>query len=285
MVESTDTSGRTGCYGLRLVGLDGAERFLTPAEDGWPTLIVLRPAGRPEPGDRYELDDHHADLRLSDGASRAVVDRAAGTVSLTLSRDYADEELLHPLLSGSMSVFNLWNGRDAFHAGAFALGGGAWGVIGDRGQGKSSLLGYLATRGIPVLADDVLVEDRGDVLPGPAFVDLRPDAAHALGTGRDMGVLGSRPRYRLDVPVPPLRTPLAGWLTLAWSDDDRVEVRPVPVPQRLPLLYRNRSVLLTPATPAGFVAYAAKPFYELRRPKRWDALPDVEQALRSALGG
>jgi hypothetical protein len=177
---------------------------------------------------------------------------------------------------------NWWHGRDALHAGAFVLGGRAWAVIGAKGQGKSTTLSYLATHGVTVLSDDLLVAEGGDVLPGPAFIDLRPQAAAALGIGRDMGMLGARERYRFDVPVPPPRVPLAGWLLLEWGQ--RTELRPMPVADRLARLFSNRAVMLAPAAPAAFLHHAALPFFELRRPNTLDSLPTTLDLLRAELG-
>lgn len=275
MAPGTDEAPR-GCYGIQLTGLPDADRFLNTVPAGSPTLRVRRRLGVTQ-SDQFELSDQRASLPLSDGRSRAVLDRSTGNATLVLAEEYADEALLHPLLSGSCAIANWWAGRDAFHAGAFELAGRAWVVMGDKGQGKSTTLGYLACHGVSVISDDLVVAAQGQVLAGPAFVDLRPDAAAQLECGRDMGMLGARPRFRLDVPAPRPSVELAGWVSLAWSDEVRL-VR-LPIAERLRLLFTNRAVRLAAASPTAFTAFAALPFFELGRPRTWSALPAVGDLL------
>jgi hypothetical protein len=264
-----------GCYGLKIRGIDDAVRYLGAVAPDDPELTVSIEHD-PRPGSVFRLSDTGVEVPLSDGVSRAVMTRS-GHVRVELGRRYDHEALLHPLLSGCCAIFNWWNGRDALHAGAVVLNGAAWGILGARGQGKSTTLGYLSLHGASVLCDDVLVEVDGDALAGPGFVDLRPDAGAHLRAGRDLGVLGGRARHRLDLPPPPRRVPLAGWLSLKWGE--RAQLVPVPIERRLPLLLENRAVLLAPASPQKFLKYSVMPFYELERPRDWGVLPHVAELL------
>jgi ABC-type molybdenum transport system ATPase subunit/photorepair protein PhrA len=47
-----------------------------------------------------------------------------------------------------------WLGRESFHGGGFVAGDGVWGVLGEKGDGKSTLLASLALSGVPIVADD-----------------------------------------------------------------------------------------------------------------------------------
>ncbi len=269
-----------GVYGLQILGLPKASQYLVPQTADAPTLEVrVHAVNRKSPEPVLTRD--HAVLELSDGGSTAVLERGSGVVEVFVERPYADEALLHPLLSGSFVVTNWWHGRDAFHAGAFVSAEAAWVVLGDKSQGKSTTLGYLATRDVPVLSDDVVVVDHGAVLAGPAFIDLRPDAARALGVGRDLGRVGARQRSRLDTGSLAPSVPLAGWIELAWGEELRLD--PVPLADRLRVLFRNRAVLLDPARPADFVGHAARPFFRLQRPRCWKVLPDVAALLDRSL--
>lgn len=270
-----------GCYGLRLTGIDGAARYLNDVGADAPEIVVSR---RPAPWD--EVPDEvfvpgYARLRLSDRTGFAEVDQAAGTITLSVRHDYDDEAVLHPLLAGSAAALNHWLGRDSFHAGAVVLGGRAWIVVGDKGDGKSTTLAYLATRGLGVLADDLIVEDSGFALAGPGFIDLRPDASAAMDVGRDIGWLGARMRSRYDTPSVPARVPVAGWISLGWGE--QLELRRVPLPERLALLYENRTVRRVPVDPASYVRHAARPFLELVRPKDWAELPRIYDLLTAEL--
>ncbi len=271
-----------GCYGLGLAGLDGARHYMSPVEQDAPVLQVTQATGFLGPRPDEDLAGETALLHLSDGVGYAELNRARRSARLHVADAYADEALLHPMLSSSCAVTNRWLGRDSFHAGAFALGPLAWVVIGDRGMGKSTTLGYLATREVPVVTDDLVIVDAGYIYPGPAFVDLRPDAADGLGLGRDVGYLGSRRRARFDVaPIGASRIRLGGWIILGWGAS--VALTPVPLPDRIGLLYDNRVVRTAPVDPSSYLRHAALPFYRLTRPKDWSTLPEVYTVLKSEL--
>ncbi len=273
-----------GCYGLGLEGIDtaGSPMHDLPSEN--PRLVVaverlVDGSARPE----FVLDDERAVLWLSDGTGWSEVDHSPLHAALKVSRDYDVEALLHPMLSGTFAVVNRWLGRQVFHAGAVDFGGRAWVLMGDKGMGKSTLVADLSLRGFEVFADDLVVVDSGRIQSGPAFVDLRPDAARALGVGRDLGVLGSRPRSRLDVPLASHQSlPLGGWVTLTWGD--RVALNPVPLEQRLPVLLRNQAILLPPDNPRALLQFLAVPMFVLTRPRQWERQGDVASLLSSTLG-
>lgn len=271
------------CYGLRFVGIDGAAHYMYPATDE-PVVTVHQEPGFDGRRDAEELTGDAARLHLSDGTGLAVLDRAAGTVTLRVSRPYPDEALLHPMLSSTAAVFNRWLGRDSFHAGVFLNDERAWVVTGGKGDGKSTTLGYLAGHGVPVLADDLAVIERGRVYPGPGFIDLRTEAASAIdGPTRDLGQLGARARTRLDLPgsTSAGSYPLAGFIQLGWADE--LALVPVPVPERLALLFGNSAVQRAPLDPASYLRYAALPYYRLTRPRSLAQLPAVQSLLRSSL--
>src|SRR5207237_858464 len=160
-----------------------------------------------------------------------------------------------------------WYGRESLHGGGIAFAGAAWGVLGERHEGKSTLLAAAAARGLDVLADDVLVVEGEAAFAGPRTVDLRPDAAEALGLGEDLGVAGARPRWRLELePVAP-SLPLAGWVFAAWSEET-VLARLSPS-ETLVRLLRHRGLRLPPTDPAAFVQLSALPAWEFRRPRSW----------------
>ena len=275
--------GPFGCYGVQIVGIDGAEHAMIEMPTARATIVVTQHPRFDADREPEFLDEHTSRLHLSDGTGVADLDRAARTVNLRVREAYDDEALLHPMLSSAMAVSNRWLGRDSFHAGAFVLDDVAWVVIGDKGQGKSSLLGYLATVGVQVVADDLVIEESGRVFGGPAFVDLRPDAAKVLGVGRDVGVLGARPRVRLAVDTPQASYLLGGWIILRWGAE--LAVRRVPLAERLRMLYENRAVRRDPVDPRSYVRHGSLPFYELTRPKDWRVLPDTLNLLRATAAG
>jgi hypothetical protein len=271
------------CYGLRFVGIDGAARYLYPATDE-PVLTVKQELGFAGPRGEEELAEHTARLHLSDGTGVAELDRAGLTATLRVREAYPDEALLHPMLSSTAAVMSRWLGRDSFHAGVFVLDGTAWVLTGDKGDGKSTTLGYLARHGVPVLADDLAVESNGRIFTGPGFIDLRTEAAAVLGGGRDLGMLGARARTRLDLTgdaAPASSYPLGGWIQLGWGE--QLVLTPVPLAERLGLLFRNSAVQRPPVDPSSYLRHAARPFYRLTRPRGLDGLPAVLELLQARL--
>ena len=124
---------------------------------------------------------------------------------------------MHPHLAGAAAVLSHWCGRDSFHAGAFVVDGGVWGLLGDKGAGNSSTLVSLARAGVPIVSDDVLVLDKATAYAGPRSIDLRTDAAQTLRTGQPLGMIGDRARWRVPLgPVEP-ELPFRGWVTLRWG--------------------------------------------------------------------
>lgn len=192
-----------------------------------------------------------------------------------------DDQLVHPYLAPIAAVVGRWLGRNAFHAGAFATDAGAWALLGDSGSGKSSLIACLAARGLPTVADDLVVVEGGTVLRGPACVDLRADVARALDLGRPVGTAGGRERFRVDGPAAPAELPLRGFVLLGWDDTGPV-IRSLPPIGRLPRLAAGLALAMEPPDPGALLDLATLPFVELRRPRGLAALDEsVERLLES----
>lgn len=268
-----------GAYGLRLPGLES--RFLGAVAPAWPAMsvsrrVVAEVAGAPSVDvreDRVVMGGQRVDV---------VVERTAGGLAAELrsTKHLTDDEVVHPSLAPAASAAAWWAGGIALHAGGFVHDGGAWAVVGGREAGKSSLMAALALEGVPVLADDALVvTPGGHACAGPRCVDLRPDAAAALGPpAAVMARDGSRQRLTLG-PVEP-ETPLRGWLTLDWGGTTAVET--LPAAARYGTLMRRRLWGFRPRDPRLVLELTALPALRLVRPRRWDATPDAIQALLAA---
>jgi hypothetical protein len=269
-----------GAYGLRVAGLDHAGGLLQRVPPEWPELVVRTRAGRRGwEGDAVE--DERAFLELHDGGGAEIV--RAGLRAVVFHPEGTEPAgLVHPYLAPIAAVVNRWLGRESFHAGAFVAGGGAWGVLGDRGDGKSSLLAGLALEGAGVVADDVVVVESDVAFAGPRTLDLRADAAAELGAGEPLGRLGTRDRWRVALDAVPVRMPLRGWVVLEW--DDELSLEALPASERLLALGRQRAVRLPPTDPGGLLRLAALPGYVLRRPRDWGALAPAADLLLRRLG-
>ena len=151
-----------------------------------------------------------------------------------------DRDLVYPYLAPAAAVAARWMGRDSFHAGAVVVGGGAWAILGDNENGKSTTLAWLALHGHPVLTDDLLVVDGEAALAGPRCIDLREETSERLGVGEPLGVVGQRERWRLALGVVPAQVLLRGFVTLAWHS--QLALESVRGPERLLTLLPARTV-------------------------------------------
>lgn len=218
------------------------------------------------------ISDEHAYSTVA-GGGHVSVDRHKRRTTLTLPVIPEPSILVHPLVSFTAVVVARWRRMQAFHAGAFVVDGEAWGVLGDRGAGKSSLLAALNRIGYPVLADDVVVVDQARCLAGPRAVDLRPEAARQFPEAQPRGVVGARERWRVSLgPVPPY-TPLRGWLSLQWGD---AAARVLPPQQRIQALSENLAVRLPPPDPSAFLKLAGLPVIQISRAR------DLSRVVESA---
>jgi hypothetical protein len=268
-----------GAYGLRLSGLEVVDHCLVAADPAWPAFRILVEPG-PDAAGVEHVDEASARIRLRTGGW-IEIDRGAGCARFSVPRALSSEEIVHPYLAPVAAVTAQWYGRESLHGGGIALAGAAWGVLGERHEGKSTLLAAAAARGLDVVADDVLVVEGDIAFAGPRTVDLRRYAAEALGLGDDIGVAGARPRWRLALrPVEP-SLPLAGWVFAAWGDE--IELARLAPSETLVRLLRHRGLRLPPADPAAFVQLSALPAWEFRRPRSWDALSDSLGRLVEAL--
>jgi hypothetical protein len=263
-----------------LAGVPGARSLLVDTPPHWPRLeLEVRVTGGAPPRGE-EVGESSAVLRPRSGGW-VNIDRASGTATFSLPERPTDGALVHPHLASVAIVAAHWLGHETFHAGAFIVGGRAWGVLGQRQAGKSSLLASLSLVGVPVVSDDVLVLDGTTVFAGPRSIDLRPDAAKRLGVGEDVGMMGARERWRLGLDPVEAELQMGGWLSLLW--DDAVAMREIRGAERLQTLGAHRASSLYPPDPAGLLDLCALPCVELRRPRRWELTEDTLRRLLDSL--
>lgn len=190
------------------------------------------------------------------------------------------DELVHPYLAPVATIANHWFERTTFHGGAFVHGQGAWAVLGGRGAGKSSLLGWCTLHGLGVVTDDALALQGMSVFAGPRCVDLRPQSARRFGIGRNLGLVRDRERWRVELGPIDASLPLAGWVALDWGES--VGVSALPRDRLLQMLMEQRGVNL-PVDPVTMLDLLGRPAVCLTRPQRWEALDAAHEALMAAL--
>ncbi|HWL32778.1 MAG TPA: hypothetical protein VNP89_04155 [Gaiellaceae bacterium] len=270
-----------GAYGLALDGVDAAASLLIPAAPAWPRFSVSNTAGQIERiTDR--LSDDRAEIALRSGGM-LFVDRLQARAEFVTPELLSPDELAHPGLAPVAAVTARWLGRQSFHAGAFAVGTDVWALLADREGGKSTTLAWLASRGHPIVCDDMLVLDGDEPLAGPRILDLRAESAQRLGLGDYRGRVGARERWRVQLDDMPPGTRFRGWVFLHWSDD--VDVEPVRPGERLPRLAEHLGLRVPPARPDRLLELAALPGWEFRRPRGWDRFDEAGDRLLEALAG
>lgn len=89
----------------------------------------------------------------------------------------------HLLINHVLPLAASNEGRIVLHASVVARpGGGAVAFVGPVGAGKSTIAGYLASRGWPIVSDDRLIVNREHMaLPVAPYLRLLPEAAARLG--------------------------------------------------------------------------------------------------------
>lgn len=265
-------------YGLRTAGLPELEQVpgaLRPVADDAPELVLGVERDAPSLTADH-LDDTSMAHRMPLGAGEVRMSRVPLRADFVF-RDPVDlRAVVHPAMARVGATAARWLGRDCVHAGAFVLDGGAWGVLGAKGAGKSSLLAQLHLLGVPVLSDDVLVLERGSVLAGPGSIDLRRPAADALGIGELLPLPGpveqtpdgpvQRERWRVALGTTPASVPLRGWLMPAWSESE-AGLTTVPAAARVPLIVQNVPFRHPRADPEHFFDVAMRTSFVWTRPR------------------
>jgi hypothetical protein len=297
---------RVGAYGLQLRAsgrhaevLARASRWLLPLEPSWPRWeLRAAPLGEPAGSRSSGVEGPETEPSSLDGpdepdgldgpdspdrpdsfvgpdravlytkpAGRLEIDRAARRTTVVRHAPMTPDELVHPHLAPTACIAGHWLGRTSFHAGAFAVNGRAWGVMGARQMGKSSLLMSLHASGLPVVSDDLVVVEEGRVFSGPRCIDLRRSAADRFESGRALGRVGGRERWRVDLPDIAPELPLAGWVLLGWSDG--VVVEPIEGSYRLAVLATHRALLARGTAHPAFLDLATLPMLLFSRPRDW----------------
>lgn len=263
-----------GAYGLRLRGLEGA-KLLSEVGGDAPCLDVTFDYGV------VSATEQRIDR---DGAEIALIDRGwvslkrSGQARFVLPRPIDPDEILHPWLVPAAATFNAWHGREVFHGGVVARRGNAIALLGEKMDGKSSLLAWLShTPDIDVLADDLVVVDGRTVYAGPRCIDLRKGSAPALIGGMRQRVVRDGERLRLTLPPCPASAALSAMVILCWgSSEGEVSL------QRLTAAAGLESLLphsLSEGPPTGLLPLLDIPVWLLIRPRTWDSMPAVMQRV------
>lgn len=278
-----------GAYGLQidgilLAGVLGRDALVVVPPGEWPSIRVQRELSFVDLG-QSRIDDEEAIAQLGPGGFGRFERRSRSATLLTPS-ELDDGRLVHPFLAAAGAAFARWLGRDAFHAGAFVLDGGAWGLLGGNEAGKSSTLAHLTLAGYRVISDDLLVIEDSTAFAGPRSIDLRTEALAPLGLNPDSPVLSrvrGGIRFRMELDDVPASVPLRGWLSLSWGSSPRL--RSMGPAERLQILAAQSAIRLDSPQPASLLSLAQLPAWELTRPRRWSSsswlLEEIGRLIRT----
>lgn len=266
-----------GAYGLALTGIEIGEELLVPATDTWLRTEIVVEHGPTEEVREY-LDESGGTVRFADAV--AHVEREPAKAIFRFAGEPRVEAVIHPYLSPVAGLLAHWYGREALHAGGYIVDGGVWGVVADRGGGKSSTLAQLALDGAQIVADDLLVVDADAALAGPRAIDLREDVSAVLGVGEPLGVLGTRSRWRFRLPTVESALPLRGWVFLEWGETFSIE--PTSPSERLERLGAQRMIRRRPPDPTSLLRLASHPGFVIRRPESLESLAETARHLRAS---
>ena len=201
-------------YGVAFADL-GSPNSLEPLPS-WPRWAVSQQVG---PADDSPGLDVWAD-RARIGMPRVGefrLDQEARQIVLHVRDPWPAEAILHPGLAPAASIVAHWMGRAAIHAAAVLIGGRVWGLLAEKGAGKSTMAAHLVRLGCGMVTDDLLVVDGMVGFAGPGAVDLRGDVGPGLGA-TPLGVIGTRERWRAALEIGALSAPLGGWVELGWTE-------------------------------------------------------------------
>ncbi|MBJ7472715.1 MAG: hypothetical protein JHD16_15525, partial [Solirubrobacteraceae bacterium] len=147
----------------------------------------------------------------------------------------------------------------------------------------------LAARGATVIADDLVVIDRGRIFAGPRTIDLRAEPVPALRGDLTVSRARGRSRWRLALPPAAPSYPFGGWVFLHGAAEPAhgavvvtqpgLTVTPVPAADRLRRLARARGLPSLASDPRDLLELAALPSWDVVRPLRWDMLEPTVDAL------
>ena len=273
-------TGIFGAYGFRLTGI--GRQLLLPVPSKWPSIHLTQQRVDSGPSASLKIGPEQAIVPLLGGGT-AIVDRDPPQAVFKVSHQLSEDELAHPYLGPIAALHAHWLGRQVLHGGALAIGQRAWGILGPRQAGKSSLLAEAVRRGITVMADDLLVVEGKRLFAGPRSLDLRQTAALHFKAGRELGIVGRRGRWRLELDPAPLHLPLAGWIFLEWGPLAGIER--LPMVESLRRLLMTRTVKVEASDPAPWLDLAALPTFRYTGPRDWTALAPVFDALLETIAG
>ena len=164
--------------------------------------------------------------------------------------DHASEDQIRIFLLGTcMGALLIQRKVLPLHGSAVVIDGHAYAIIGDSGAGKSTLAASFAEAGYKLLTDDVIAIHWDDSAGQPMVVPAYPQQKLWKESIEQIGIQteGVRPLYheadKYAVQIQEKFTresyPLAGIFELTWGNGDEIDIKPIQLLHRLPLLWKH----------------------------------------------
>jgi hypothetical protein len=269
MEKSGVRPGPRGAYGLQFPQFNLSDLFQRVPSAWTPWKLTQVEATEQAETGALELSDYRAILAVQP-RGRVLVDRGRALTALTTPFQVDDQSWAHPYLGSTALVHAYWAGWPTLHAAVVSVDGVAFAILGEKEDGKSTAAAWLSTQGHDIVSDDLCVVCDGMALVGPRCLDLREGAAAHFGGGHYLGEVGTRQRWRHSLLPTEPETPLAGFITLAWSDAATIER--VPLVERLRVLATHRGLRRGAVDQHAWLALLALPMVVFRRPRDWATL-------------
>ena len=269
--SGTSASGRRGAYGLTLPDLPG-QQWLNPAPHSWPTWR-FQYTSEVDHDDSAWIGAQQAKLQLK--PSGAVhIDGRSGLSTVQIGAAPPEAAYVHPILGSTAIMVAEWSGRLVFHGGCVLdRHGRAWALLGEREAGKSTALSWFHLNGRVVFADDLIVTDGTEVFVGPRCIDLRERSHDHFGLGRDIGMVGTRRRWRLDLSETVPSAPLGGVVVLDWGKSTSVDV--AGISDKADLLRAHRGLIVGQHHRLPWLELLGTPVLKFRRQRSWASLDEA----------
>lgn len=170
---------------------NGAIRIVGSARESWPS-----PENRVLLEDRFDSGDIWLSSQKAKGGyilsfpglCSFRIESHARRIDCALESDIPTSVVAHMILDHALPrLLSLLPGFVVFHASGIQVGNEVFAVLGQSGQGKSTLASWFGQQGYPLLTDDCLVvrwdEGAGQWLAQPSYHSVRlwPDSVEALG--------------------------------------------------------------------------------------------------------
>ena len=232
------------------------------------------------------------------GLLSCVLSADGDDVAVTPLGDDVAEGFITHLFGHVLSFALLKKGFEPLHSTVLAAPGGAIGILGDSGYGKSTLAAALMSAGLPLVTDDLLVllPEGEDLMaqPGLPRLKLWPEAAARFipeAPSEPMAPGAQKRIYPLESPrwtaePRPLRTLYLLRRPVTRNVTSRVTIRTIPQANAFVEITRNtfNSMLVDPVRLRGQFRFASDlaarvPVRSLTYPPGFEHLPDVVDRL------